>query len=182
MKTFLMVIAGFLLLSSCASVNMKKASPAEYGYGLQMTPGWQIGDGNTSIHALASYAKLGFDGGNDNVYQFGGQVRYALPSSQPGGFWVGGEAAYVSFTSKYDNEELFVDGDPSATGFALGGMVGYRFPTQTLPISGFAGLGLVNFGDFTTPDNLVIDEGGTGFTARIGICLHLLSLLHEKGR
>ena len=173
-------LVSILFLVNCASVNVKKASPAEYGYGFQMSPGWQIGESNTSVHGLMSYTRLGFDGGHDNMSQFGGQIRRSLSENPNVGFWIGGEAAYVKFTSVYDDEDIFLK-NPSSAGFAMGALAGYKFPMQSLPISGYAGLGFVNFGDFTT-DEFVIDEGGTGFTLRLGICVHVLSLLHKKGR
>ena len=179
-RNALLLVTAFLMMNSCASVNMKKASPAEYGFGVQMTPGWQIGESNTSVHALASYTRLGFDGGHDNMCQYGGQVRHFVSRKEEGGIWLGGEAAFVSFTSVYD-EELYFEENPSANGFAMGALAGYQFPVGKLPVSGYAGLGFVNFGDFET-DGFVFDEGGTGFTAKLGVCLHLLSLFHEKGR
>lgn len=182
MKQSLLFIfaALFLLVNSCASVNMKKASPAEYGYGLWATPGWQIGESNTSIHGLMSYSRLNFDGGHDNLTRYGLQVRQSLAGNNNTGLWIGAEAAIANFTSVFD-EESFIIGEPTSSGFALGALAGYRFPVEAVPVSGYIGLGFINFGDFEL-DGAVIDAAGTGFTARAGLCISVMSLLHEKGR
>ncbi|MCF8228652.1 MAG: hypothetical protein K9G58_03445 [Bacteroidales bacterium] len=179
-NVFIIIIIAAFLLSGCVSLTGKKASPMEIGYGLQLDPGMQIGSTNNSAHLLLSYARLSFDGGHDNMYQIGGQFRHYHDSFDKGGLWYGGEMAYVRFTSIYD-ESLFVDSNPRAGGFALGGLAGYKFPCKKIPFSGYVSLGLVNFGDFKAGD-VTFDAGGTGFTFRVGISLHLTSLFFENGR
>ena len=168
------------ILASCASANLKKASPAEFGWGVQATPGIQIKDGPYSAHAVLAYSRLGFDGGHDNVYQFGAQLRKTLDESSPNGLWVGGEVSYLKFKSIYDSDTFF-EGDPKANGFTVGGLVGYRTEVQGIPISPFASVSLVSFGDFES-GGTIIDSSGAGVMAKIGLCVHVASLIHDKGR
>ncbi len=179
-KVLFLLIAVAFILNSCVSLEGKKASPAEIGYGFHLDPGWQIGSSKTSVHGLISYARLGFVNGHDNMYQFGGQVRHYLKPFQESGFWYGGEASYVRFTSVYDNKDWYKE-NPRAGGFAMGALVGYKIPVKVVPFSGYAGVGFVTFGDFTS-EGEVVDPAATGVTFRVGISVHLLSLLKEKGR
>lgn len=180
MRKLILLFWAVFSLSSCVSIVGKKCSPTEIGYGFQFDPGYQIGNSNNSVHGLLSYSRLSFDGGHDNMYQFGGQFRHYHNSFSDGGLWYGGEASYVRFTSVYNNDEWYNE-KPRAGGFAMGGLVGYRLPVKAVPISGYAGVGFVTFGDFKS-DDMVVDAGATGVTFRIGVSLHLLSLWVDKGR
>jgi hypothetical protein len=131
-----------LLFSGCAaSGTAKKASPTEWGFSVQAVPSFPIGeDGNTSVHPTVGYSYLNFDGGHDNVYQAGAQVRRSL-ADKP--LWFGGEVAYSRFTSSMDESDY--DEDPW-NGFSVGALFGYELDTSFAPSSFFASLNFMKFG------------------------------------
>jgi hypothetical protein len=130
-----------LLFAGCSwSAEVKKASPAEWGFGVHAVPAFPIGeDGTTSVHPMVGYNYLSFDGGHDNIYQAGAQVRRSLVDKP---LWFGGEVAYNRFTSSIDESEY--EEDPW-NGFSVGGLFGYQLDTSFAPSSFFTSLSFMKF-------------------------------------
>jgi hypothetical protein len=169
-----------LLFTSCATVNAVNESPTRYGWGLNATPGWQLGDGPTSLHLLVGYSQIKFDGGggHNNFWEFGSQFRYSLTKFPENGIWLGAEASYLSITSAVDG----YSGDkPHAGGFTIGPMAGYRFKIGRVPSSIYLAPSYLSRGEFKF---MGTSSGGSssGFYAKLGLDLHLFSLMHAKGR
>ena len=167
------------LLTGCASVNGISESPLRIGYGVQADPGWQIGNSNSSVHALLGYSRISFKGGggHNNIWQFGGQFRHSLSKEPARGFWIGGELSYLSIVSKSDGSSI----DPKAPAFTIGALAGYRLPVEKLPMSIYFAPAYLNRGKFKI-NGTSYGEGSSGFYGRLGLSIHLLSLLHDKGR
>jgi len=178
--TLLLILCIAILFSSCASVNAINESPTRYGWGLNATPGWQLGDGPTSLHLLVGYSRIKFDGGggHNNFWEFGSQFRYSLTKFPDNGIWLGAEASYLSITSIVDG---YSGDNPHAGGFTIGPMAGYRFKIGRVPSSIYLAPSYLSRGEFKF---MGMSSGGTstGFYAKLGLDLHLLSLMHAKGR
>ena len=120
---------------------MKRASPAEWGFSVQAVPAFPIGeDGTTSVHPVVGYNYLSIDGGHDNLYQVGAQLRSSMVDSP---FWFGGEVAYDRFSSSTDHVDY--EEDPW-NGFSVGGLFGYELDTSFAPSSLFGSLSYLRFG------------------------------------
>ena len=99
------------------------SSPWEWGPSIRITiPVWR--SNNISIRPMGSFTYLTYDGGHENRFEFGGQVRYAIREANgPTKFWIGAEAAYAILKDSYTGGSDSYDG-PSATalfGFPLSG-------------------------------------------------------------
>jgi len=93
----------------------------EYGVGARFAPGFVTGSPGVTVHPMASYSYLKFDGGHDDRFEFGGQLRKALGQSATSrGFWLGAEAAYALLREHIDN----VDGSDNTNGFSATAMAG----------------------------------------------------------
>jgi len=164
-----------VLLFSCVSATAIHESPTRVGWGLNATPGWQLGEGPTSLHLLVGYSSIEFDGGggHNGIWEFGSQFRYSLTKFPENGIWLGGEASYLNITSN--------GGDPKAGGFTIGPMIGYRFMIGRIPSSIYFAPSYLSRGEFKY---MGTSSGGSssGYYAKLGLDLHLLSLMHAKGR
>ena len=97
------------------------SSDWEYGVGARIAPGFATGSPGVTVHPMASYSYLKFDGGHDDRFEFGGQLRKALGQSATSrGFWLGAEAAYALLREHIDN----VDGSDNTNGFSATAMAG----------------------------------------------------------
>lgn len=185
-RTFIKSIISIILLigilsalSSCVSTSAINESPTRFGVGVNMSPGIQLGNSNTSLHTQLGYARIAFTGGggHNNIFQGGVQVRQALSKKAPEGFWVGGEMTYLGFSNKLKNSNT----KQSASGFTAGALAGYRFLIGRLPLSFYVAPSYLNRGKFKT-NGTTGGSGSSGFYARAGIDIHLLSLIYKKGR
>jgi len=169
-----------VLFFSCASVNAIHESPTRYGYGLTATPGWQLGEGPTSLHLIVGYSQIKFDGGggHNRIWEFGSQFRYSFTKFPDNGFWLGGGASYLSLASIADGAS---GDDPHAGGFTIGPVAGYRFKIGRVPSSIYFSLCYLSRGKFEVMGNSY-GSGSSGYYAKLGLDLHLLSLMHRKGR
>lgn len=176
---FLLVSAVCLILGGCASVETVSESPLRVGYGFRVTPGMQIKNGNSSAHLVAGYSRIAFQGGGgrNDIFLGGLQFRHALTAKSPEGFWIGAEASYLYFNNKFDNSST----KQSASGFSIGPMAGYRFLAGKLPLSAYLAPGYLRRGKFKT-NGTTGGVAGNGFFGRVGIDIHLMSLLTKKGR
>ena len=91
----LSILAGALTTGGCATAN--STSPWQYGIEARISPGVSVADsGRISVHATVAYARYflgGSDGERDEIFNFGGQIRF-VPGQDRNGFWLGIEPAY----------------------------------------------------------------------------------------
>ncbi|HYJ38354.1 MAG TPA: hypothetical protein VEV87_07040 [Chitinophagaceae bacterium] len=168
------------LFFSCASVNAINESPTRWGYGLTATPGWQLGEGPTSLHLVVGYSRIKFDGGggHNRIWEFGSQIRYSFTKYPENGIWLGGGASYLNIASIADGSS---GSDPHAGGFTIGPAVGYRFKIGRIPSSIYFSPSYLSRGKFEVSGNTV-GASSSGYYAKFGLDLHLMSLVHAKGR
>jgi hypothetical protein len=143
-----------------------KHSQTEFGWGFNGMVGGPLKDGNTSLYLLGSAHRYSFDSGHDNLLQIGLQGRRNIGNDTR--FWAGAEAGWVrdKTVSDYAGEEGVHN--PIANGFFAGVLGGYKLPVKGVDMSAFAGISLINFGDFKADDH-VIEEGHTSFQIKIGV-------------
>lgn len=177
LRAFVYFICPVVLIYSCSAVG-KSESPMTYGYGIHVAPGIQLGESNTSAHLLVGYERIKFKGGggHNNFLQFGAQIRQSFSGTDQG-FWAGAELTYLSIKNKYDNSSV----KPTASGFTIGGLGGYRFKIGAVPLSIYAAPAFLSRGKFKT-NGMSSGTTGSGFLGRVGIDIHFASLLSKKGR
>ena len=167
---FLMVVLLALFFSGCCNLFRLGGHAGMKGdeSGVGITAGGCLLEiNNLSVLGMFSYDFLNWDYGHDNLYKAVAQVRKAH-SEKP--FWYGGEAGLVRDVSVYD--ESYWDDKPSANGFTVGGIAGYKLPVKSIDLNVYSGLSLVSFGDFKSDGNLV-EPGHNKFQFRLGIELGL---------
>lgn len=132
------------------------SSAWEWGAGARIAPGFETGTPGLTVHPMASYTYLKFDGGHDDRFEFGGQLRKALGQSATSrGFWIGAEAAFAVLRSHIDN----VANTESTNGFSATALAGV--PVGDAPKwspSLYAGVGVSHY-------------GSTGVNLRVGLDL-----------
>lgn len=173
------IIVVMAALTGCVSGNAIRESPLRVGYGVQVDPGWQLGNSRSSAHLLLAYSRIGFKGGggHNNIYQVGGQLRHALQSTAPEGWWIGAELTYVNIRSKVSGSSV----KQYAPGFTAGGLLGYRFLAGKIPMSFYVAPAYLSRGKFHVDGN-TYGTTASGFYGRVGLDIHLLSLIHRQGR
>lgn len=167
-------------MMGCATVSGVSESPMRYGVGVNMTPGLQLGNSNSSAHLQIGYAYVPFKGGggHNNFFQAGAQYRYAFSKNAPEGFWAGAEATYVGIRNKYKSSST----KQTANGFTVGAIGGYRFLiADKVPVSFYVAPAYLNRGKFKT-NGTTGGESSSGFYGRAGLDFHLFSLFSKKGR
>lgn len=175
---FILIVLLLPLIYGCAA-TVESRSPLNWGYGANLTPGWQIGESSNSAHAILGYSRIGFTGGHNNNFQFGGQFRHSIDQASEDGLWVGGEAAYIRVVNVFDSNSS--SSNPSASGFTLGGLAGYRFNVGKVPVSGFISPSYLSVGSFKS-NGTSFGSSSNGFYGKIGFDIHFMSLLDPKGR
>lgn len=176
---FFPISALFFLLGGCTSLETISESPLRTGYGFRATPGIQIKDGNSSAHFVAGYSRIAFQGGTgrNDIFQAGLQFRHSLSKKSPEGFWIGAETSYLYFNNKFKNSS----NKQTASGFSIAPMAGYRFLVGKVPLSAYMAPGYLRRGKFKT-NGTTGGVAGNGFIGRLGVDIHLMSLLTKKGR
>ncbi|MBI1342566.1 MAG: hypothetical protein GC171_06515 [Terrimonas sp.] len=175
-----LLAAGVLIFfTGCVTVDAVHESPSRYGVGVSAAPGLQIGESSTSVHGIVGYSHIPFKGGggSNNIFRIGAQMRFGLSENAPEGFWVGGELAYLNFRNKYSGSSI----KQTAPAFTLGGLAGYRFKAGKVPMSFYFAPAYLKRGKFKT-NGTTAGTGGSGYYARLGLDIHLFSLMHKKGR
>lgn len=128
----------------------------EWGVGVRAAPAFETGSPGVTVHPMASYTYLNFDGGHDDRFEFGGQLRKALGQSATSrGFWVGAEAAYALLRTHIED----VDDTESTNGFSATALAGV--PVADAPKwnpSLYAGVGYSHY-------------GSSGINVRVGLDL-----------
>ena len=109
----------------------------EWGWGLRAAPAFQTGSPGVTVHPMASYSYLNFDGGHDDRFEFGGQARKALSS-----FWVGAEAAIAVLRTHIDN----VDDTDNYNGWSATALAGVPVGESRWGASIYGGAGYSHYG------------------------------------
>ena len=136
------------------------------GYGGQLVVG--AGSAQNSVLGLVGMTRLNFTGGHDRFISIGGQYRRSLFLVGPGEPWLGAEATYIHETSVLE----WPGGNPTGTGYTLGGLLGYRLPAGALGVSIFSGVNYFHIGDFSV-DGVAAWPGSNHVLLRGGLELQL---------
>jgi hypothetical protein len=124
---------------------------AEWGVGVHAAPVIATLSPGVTVHPMVSYTYFNFDGGHDDRFELGGQVRKSFSGMGPRGLWVGGEAAYALFRTHIDN----VDDTDNTNGWSAAALLGIPVGDAVRNASVFGALGLA-------------DYGGSSFIFRLG--------------
>ncbi len=149
-------------VAALADAGLKRTE-TEYGWGVSGLVGQQLPDEKTTVYGLASYHNYSYTGGHDNLLQLGIQGRRSLGNEDK--FWVAGEAAWVYDKSLNDYPEME---DPTAHGFSVGALAGYKLPCRVLDLSVFSGLAFFQFGDFKANGDVIYPKGNS-VQLRVGL-------------
>ncbi len=126
---------------------------SEWGVGLRPAPGFALGEGAATVHPTVGASYLKFDGGHDEFFDFGGQIRTPVskkPSGDPG-VWVGAEGTYTVLRTS-------VGGFSSSTnGWSANGLVGFPLERSKWGLSLYGAAGIVKF------------SGTPGLSVRVGV-------------
>lgn len=140
----LLAVALLLPLAGCQTYAAgHTSSPWEWGAGGRVAPQlMDLGESGATAHPTLGYTYLSFDGGNDQLFEIGGQVRKPMGSATP--FWIGGELTLSRLRTSIDF------GGSSSTfntnGWSLTALGGIPFGTSDWNTSVFAGLGISDYG------------------------------------
>lgn len=134
------------------------SSPWEFGGGVRVAPGlWSL-DEETTLHPVAGYTYLSFDGGHDGLWEAGAQVRRSTALLGPDrDAWIGAEGTLSVLRTRYSFNGM--DVTESATGLSATALFG-------VPVGGenrwgpnlYGGAGFSHYGAF-------------GFNVRVGLDL-----------
>ena len=143
------------LLGGCFAAG-HTSSPWEWGGGVRVAPGLStLGEGDVTVHPMASYTYLSFDGGHDDLWEIGAQLRrpFGERDRQP---WLGieGAASLLRETSQFGG----FDFSDSNGGFSITALAGVPFSDSRWAPNLYAGAGISHY-------------GSTGFNIRVGIDL-----------
>lgn len=142
-------------VTGCVNAAAHTSSPWQFGGGVRAAPGFAIGQRGLTAHPMASYTYLSFDGGYDDLFEFGAQVRRPLArGNRSAALWVGGEAAFSVMRTHVDN----IAGTFNTNGWSLTGLAGMPVGTSKWGVSLYTGAGLSHYGSM-------------GFNLRLGVDL-----------
>lgn len=119
------------------------SSPWEFGAGARLAPGFALGAGRTTIHPMASYTYLSFDGGYDGLLEGGAQVRHPVTPVGGSGFWLGGEGAVSRLSTHIKDSGA---GSFATTGWSLTALAGVPVGKSRWGLNLYAGAGVSNYG------------------------------------
>ncbi len=138
------VALAFLLpLAACAAAG-HTSSPWEWGGGVRVAPGLTtLGQGDITVHPMASYTYLSFDGGHDSLWELGGQLRKPIGTGELP-MWIGGEAALsqVRWTVDFGGSSF----TGSENGYSFTVLLGKQVSSNRWGPSIYAGGGISNYG------------------------------------
>ncbi len=117
------------------------SSPWEFGGGIRVAPGFAAGDMGVTLHPMASYTYLSFDGGTDNLLELGGQIRKRV--SPANGLWLGAEVAGSSLRTSFDESET---SSVTNSGWSLTALVGAPVGQSRWGVNLYGGVGISNYG------------------------------------
>lgn len=145
-----------LSVSQSHAAALSSSSSWEWGPGFRVAPGYPLGQTGMTIHPMGSYTYLKFDGGHDDRFELGGQIRRTLTprTNGSGGFWIGAEAAGAVLRESLDN----VDGSSNTNGWSATALAGAPVSDSKWGVNLYGGAGYSYY-------------GGSGFNLRAGIDL-----------
>ena len=108
-----------VFLPACGLLS--KCTDIEYGPQFRVAQGFEVGDGDVTVHPVGAFSYLKFDGGHDNTFHLGLEVRKPLARSlfDRSDIFVGGAIEFLRYASVYDAGDAWgsqFDGDPTANG------------------------------------------------------------------
>ena len=155
LRSALLALAAFAA-SGCA-VAGHHSSPWEFGGGVRVAPQMAETESGLTLHPMASYTYLSWDGGHDNLWEVGGQVRKPVGTVQGHpGFWLGGEAALSLLQEKYSAAGF--SSSSSNKGFSITGLAGFPVGQSRWGFNLVGGAGVSHY-------------GSTGVNVRVGVDL-----------
>jgi hypothetical protein len=121
---------------------------------VRLAPGFPLGHGGVTVHPVFTYEYLKWDGGHDDLYEFGAQLRRPLVRRPGGatGLWIGVEGAWASL---HESGGGF---SASTSGWSLGGLAGVPIIGGRWEPSLFLAAG-------------ISDYGANGVNVRLGVDL-----------
>jgi hypothetical protein len=133
----------YLILGStgCAFFG-HHSSPWEFGGGVRVAPGFPVGHGGTTVHPVVSVGYMKWDGGHDELYEVGGQVRQRLtrPGSGSLGLWLGGEATFSVL------REVGSGWSASTNGWSLSALAGVPVGASKWGLNVYGAAGISHYG------------------------------------
>jgi hypothetical protein len=153
--TRLVALSCSLLLAACSAAG-HTSSPWEWGGGVRIAPGLTtLGESDVTVHPMASYTYLSFDGGHDSLWEFGGQVRKPFGAGELP-MWFGGEAAFSHLRTIVDFGGSSFTG--TTNGYSFTAMLGKQVSNSRWGPNIYAGAG-------------ISDYGSQGWNIRVGLDL-----------
>jgi hypothetical protein len=137
---FLALVVAVISLSGCYSAA-HSSSPWEYGWGLKAAPGYPMGNKGVTVHPAVSFTYLSFDGGHDELYEIGGQIRKPLNTANK--LWVGGELMLAKLRTEVDDYDDFSE---STNGWSLNALLGMPIGQSRWGVNLFVSAGICNYG------------------------------------
>jgi hypothetical protein len=125
----------------------------EWGVGVRPAPAFPLGEGGVTVHPTAAASYYKFDGGHDDFFDFGGQLRKPVtrrPDGDPG-VWVGVEGLYTILRTSSGGFSS------STNGWSANGMVGVPLEKSKWGLSLYGAAGIVKF------------SGTPGLSVRVGV-------------
>jgi hypothetical protein len=141
MRTFFhgVAVAALLVLAGCAG-RMHSSSPWIYGGGVHVAPGYEVGTAGMTVHPTVSYTWLTYEGGHDQLVEFGAQVRRPLGDQK--GWWIGGEGVGAWL------RESFGSFSSNDMGWAATGLFGKPVGESKWGVHVYGGAGVSHYGSF----------------------------------
>ncbi len=148
---FMLVLVAVATAGCAFGPSFHTSSPWEKGLHFRAAPGFQVGEGSMTVHPMASYTYLTFDGGRDDLFELGGQIRFPLTM-----FWVGAEAAASRLRTSFDSD---IAPSFSNNGWSFTAIAGVPVGESDWNFNLQGGAGISNY-------------GATGKNLRFGIEVH----------
>lgn len=123
------------------AAQSSSSSDAEWGVGVHAAPAFNTGSPGVTVHPMVSYTYFSFDGGHDDRFEAGGQVRKSMSGMGSRGFWLGAEAAYALFRTHIDNVDT-----QNTNGWSVAGMLGVPVGDAMRNMSVFGAVGYADYG------------------------------------
>lgn len=138
-----------------------RSSPWETGGGLRVAPGFPVGQRGMTVHPVLSYGYLKWDGGHDELFEVGGQIRQPLarPGSGSTRVWLGAGASFAVL------REVGSGFSESTSGWSLDALAGMPLGSSKWGLNFFAAAGLSHY-------------GASGVNLRLGLDLQPWFLRH----
>lgn len=151
------VLSSLLVLvavTGCAA-HGHTSSPWEFGGGIRPAPGFAVGQAGMTVHPTVGYTYLSFDGGKDELFEYGAQLRRPVQRTASGEtrLWVGAEAVLATLRTSGSGFPSY-----STSGWALSAMAGLPVLDSRWGVNVYGAAGIT-------------DYGSSGVNVRIGVDL-----------